>query len=191
MNWELVIENNDTEHSYDAFHEIFSRAYDKAFPKQEINVKPKVLKSPWMTKGLRKSSKRKQKLYEKFIKNRTYGNETKYKAYKSLFEKVKQKAKKSYYSKEIINAKDNSKKIWDVMKEIIGKSKNISNKLPKQLNYKNKIIFEKSKIAESFNDFFAKVGKNLASKIPVSNRHFLSYYDRHENIMPSNQLTLD
>ena len=70
-NWELVTENNSTEHSFNAFQENFSRGYDTAFPKKEIVLKPKTLNSPWMTKSLIKSSKRKQKLYEKFLKSKT------------------------------------------------------------------------------------------------------------------------
>ena len=48
-----------------------------------------------MTKGLLKSSKRKQKLYEKPLNNRTSRNESIYKAYKFLFESLKKKSKKS------------------------------------------------------------------------------------------------
>ena len=47
-----------------------------------------------MTKGLLKSSKRKQKLYENFVKKRSSRNKNIYKAYKSLFESLKKKSKK-------------------------------------------------------------------------------------------------
>ena len=52
-----------------------------------------------MTKGLLKPSKRKQKLYEKFLKKGTPRNESTYKAYKSLFESLKEKSKKIYYTR--------------------------------------------------------------------------------------------
>ena len=42
--------------------------------------------SPWITKGLVKSSKRNQKSYEKFLNKRSYENEKHYKQYKNLFE---------------------------------------------------------------------------------------------------------
>ena len=51
--------------------------------------------SPWMTKGLLKSSKKKHKLYDKFLKNKTYQNEINYKNYKNLFETLKFKSKKT------------------------------------------------------------------------------------------------
>ena len=65
------------------------------------------------------SSKRKQKLYENFF--RTVLNEENYKTYTSLFESIKRKSKKSYFSKQILQYKNNMKKTWSVMKEIIGK----------------------------------------------------------------------
>ena len=56
---------------------MFKNAYDTHFP----------LKSPWITKGLKKSSKRKQKLYVKFLKTKSFKAEKKYKTYKNIFEK--------------------------------------------------------------------------------------------------------
>ena len=52
------------------------------------------MQNQWMTKALLKSSKRKQKLYEKFLKKRTLQNESIYKGHKSLFESLKKKSKK-------------------------------------------------------------------------------------------------
>ena len=45
-------------------------------------------------KGLQKSSKKKQKLHDKFLKSKTNKNEKKYKTYKSLFVIPKEKSKK-------------------------------------------------------------------------------------------------
>ena len=57
----------------------FSELYDAAFPETKIEIKTKNLLSPWLTKGLRKSSKRKKKLYGKFLKKRNLANEMAYK----------------------------------------------------------------------------------------------------------------
>ena len=63
-----------------------------------------------MTKGFLKSSKRKQKLCEKFLKKRTLRNESIYKAYKSLFESLKKNSKKDYYTKRLENYQNDIKK---------------------------------------------------------------------------------
>ena len=43
-------------------------SYDTAFPKREIEIKTQHLQSPWITRCLQKSFKRKQRLYEKVLK---------------------------------------------------------------------------------------------------------------------------
>ena len=63
-----------------------------------------------MTKGLVKSSKKKQRLHEKCLKNRTPEKELNYKQYKTLFESTKKKSNKNYYSDLIDSYKYNIKK---------------------------------------------------------------------------------
>ena len=65
----------DPNKAYKYFLNIFIDIYDKSFPKSEVKVKFKSDQSPWITKGIAKSSKKKQRLYEKFLKNRTLQNE--------------------------------------------------------------------------------------------------------------------
>ena len=66
--------------------------------------------TPWITRGIKKSFKRKQKFYKKFLKHKTILNEEKYKAQKSLFESIKRKSKYSYFLKQILQYKNNMKK---------------------------------------------------------------------------------
>ena len=53
---------------------------------KKIKLKPLEYNNPWIIKGIKKWSKRKQNLYEKFFKNRNKKNEKLYKSYNSLFE---------------------------------------------------------------------------------------------------------
>ena len=53
--------------------------------KKKIKLKNKDLQSPWITKEIRRSSKHKQRLYEKFLKSRNEKNELEYKNYKHIF----------------------------------------------------------------------------------------------------------
>ena len=67
--------SNAPNEAYNIFLKIFSDLYDVAFPKKEIEIKSKYLNTPWITKEIRKSSKRKQRLYEKYLKIRSKENE--------------------------------------------------------------------------------------------------------------------
>ena len=63
-----------------------------------------------MTKGLVKSSQKRDRLYENFLKNRNPEKELNYKQYKTLFKSLKKKLKKNYYSDIIDSYKYNIKK---------------------------------------------------------------------------------
>ena len=63
-----------------------------------------------MTEGLVRSSKKKQRLYEKFLKDGNPENVLNYKQYKTLFESLKKKSKKNYYLDLIDSYKYNIKK---------------------------------------------------------------------------------
>ena len=58
---------------------------------------------------MRKSSKRKQKLYIKFLKSKNPEDELIYKNYKNLFEKLMEKSKQNYCSNLLEKHKDNGK----------------------------------------------------------------------------------
>ena len=70
--WNPVINENNPNNSYDKFIEIYFKAYDIAFPIKEVSIKTKSLLNPWFTeaKGIKKSSNKKQKLYEKLKKKK-------------------------------------------------------------------------------------------------------------------------
>ena len=163
--WNDVLGKTITNESYDQFIKKFSLIYDDCFPIKVKEIKTKNLLSPWITKGIKKSSKRKQKLYEKFLKKKSPKNEKEYKDYKQLFEKIKKDSKKKYFQEKLSFYKNDIKNTWKTLKDVIGKTKINENRLPKKIALENKEITDQKTIAERFNEFFVNVGPNLASKI--------------------------
>ena len=103
MEWNNNIKTLDNPNTaYKNFFDIFFKTYDKQFTKVRIKIKAKTNQNPWTTKGIRKSSKKKQKLYEGFLKKRTPQNKQQCRNFKSLFETIKKKAKKIYYSNKLL-----------------------------------------------------------------------------------------
>ena len=119
VDWKHVLNKNSPNNAYNEFLRIFFGFYNEAFPKQKIKIKQKKFNIPWMTKGLVKSPKKKQRLYKIFLKDRNPEKELNYKQYKTLFKSLKKKSKKNYYSELINSYKYNIKNTWYVMKEII------------------------------------------------------------------------
>ena len=142
--------------TYETFLKTLTDIYDANFPIREYILKDKDIKPPWISKDLKKSSKAKQRLCIKFLKTKTFKDESKYKNYKSLFKELRKKAKMTYYSKLLHKYKTDSKRTWQVMKEITGKQKAKSNLLPREIKVDKTIIQKPQKIAKEFNNFFGK-----------------------------------
>ena len=153
INWEELNILNCTNTLYKHFIKFFSSIYDKNFPLLETEVKLKDLRTPWMSKAMRKSSKQKQKLYIKFFKSKNPEDELIYKNYKNLFKKLRKKSKQNYYSNLLEKHKDNAKQRWQVLKEITGKIQKEKQSLPSTLKTENGIISDKNATAEEFNTF--------------------------------------
>ena len=94
-----------------------------------------------------KSSKQKQKLYNKFPKSRTKENEVTYKAYKNLFEAIRKNSKRTYYSELLKNIKNDIKNTWKFIKEITSNTKNKRKDLPEKSVINNTTVIKKQEIA--------------------------------------------
>ena len=114
-----------------------------------------------------------------------------YKSYKNLFEGLKKKAKKKYYSEKISKYKHDAKKTWSIMKELIGKIKLKSSNLPRRITVNKVDIFDERKIANEFNAFFTNIGSKLASKIPNASKTFETYINKPDSIMETKQLSMN
>ena len=183
--WNDVLGKTITNKSYDQFIKKFSLIYDDHFAIKVIEIKTKSLLSPWITKGTKKSSKRKQKLYEKILKKKSPKNEKEYKDHKQLFQKIKKESKKKYFQKKLSFYKSNIKDIRKTLKDVIGKAKINENRLLKKIALENNEIT----IAEKFNEFYVNVGLNLASNIPQNNNDYKSYLPNISTLFDQQDLT--
>ena len=98
-----------------------------------------------------------------------------YKDYQSLFGVLKEKCKKLFYKKKLTDFKNNVKKTWVAIKEVIGNSNFIGNGLPKMMVIEECEIFDQNKIAHGFNKFLADIGPKVASSIPSSFKGFKDF----------------
>ena len=109
--WETIKSIKDPNESYKKCIAILTSVHDDFFPKNRIKVRHNKTSTLWITRGIAKSSKHKQKLSEKFPKNHTSGNEMNYKNYRRLIESVKRKSKRNFYSKQLMRSKEMLKNV--------------------------------------------------------------------------------
>ena len=76
-------------------------------------------KIPWITKGILKCRKVKNKLYRKFLSTPSEKNEKIYKRYRNRSNKIKATAKKNFYHQKFEEAKGNIKSNWKLINEVM------------------------------------------------------------------------
>ena len=67
VSWNEIKQSKNANESYVKFSEICTSLYEGCFPKFKIRLNQRKNINPWITKGIKKPSKRKQKVYEKTL----------------------------------------------------------------------------------------------------------------------------
>ena len=93
------------------------------FQFRKMKAKRFSLHKPWFTKGLAKSIRKKNMLYQSFPNNPNSSNENASKSYKNKLTLSLQVAKRLYHEKQIEKLKSNVKATWKVLNEILNRNK--------------------------------------------------------------------
>ena len=168
VNWEVVNTFSDVNDMFDSFYTKLSKIIDhhapiKKIPRKELKLRSK----PWITLAIRKSIFVKNKLYKKFLKSKLPYYYLKFKYYRNRLNHLIKVSKKQYYN-DYFHANRSNPKIWTGIKRIITLRPKC-NHAPKKINNKNTDITEPKAIANAFNNFFAKIGNDIANSVPNTN----------------------
>jgi hypothetical protein len=163
--WNQVYATEDPNQAYEAFLSTILKLYDKHCPIRKTATRKKYRHDkPWITKGIENACKKKNLLYRLFLKQRTKDAENRYKTYKNKLIRIIRFNKKEYYHRLLEQQRSNIQGTWKILNSII--KKGTGKKDYPMYFTKENIIMDKSKeIANEFNNFFVKVGSNLATEI--------------------------
>ncbi len=153
----------DTNDAYNAFLDTFLTLYDRYCPVKTQNSKKR--RKSWITKGLEKACKKKNKLYMEFLKHRKKEKEDNYKKYRNRLTSIMRCQKKMYYEQLLQKYKKNIKATWSVLYKVI---KNCNGRcFPTNIVIgDNSVIEDIESMVNEFNDYFVNVGPNLARDSP-------------------------
>ena len=183
--WPSFFNGEDPNESYNGFINEYSRIFETCFPLKVIKGKQMYkYRSPWLTPGLLKSIRKKNRLYKNLIKSPNISRELQYKAYKNKLNHLIRIAKRTYYDNKFESAKKDLRLTWKLLNEVINKHKSKSF-LP--LSFKSegreREITDPTEIAGRFCEYFTDIGPNLASAIPTCtvNSIFRSFFGSNNN----------
>ena len=128
--------------------------------------------NPRISKGLRKSINKKNKLYKHFLQKRI--PESKYKNYKNKLNHSIRIAKRIYYDQKLSINKTNMKETWKILNNIINKNSS-KLKINNVFEQDGREISDPLAIANKFCDYFSNIGPSLAGKIPTSSVSIKSF----------------
>ena len=178
-NWDHVLLCTDPSDAFQEFHSKFVAMYSDCFPMQSIKVGYNTRK-PWLTHGLKTSIKRKNHLYYRMKKHPSEQNRSAYKQFRTRLNYILRKSERDYYANYLNANRNNLRKTWSVLKQIV--NKNSRSKTPEYFVINNKKVSDKKDIAISFNNYFTNIGPNLSKNIPPSqNTHMDNMPERQTN----------
>ena len=175
MNQDITVDPNS---NYEILEEYLYTGMDKFMPLCKIKYnKYKHKKSLWISYGILKSIKYRDKLYRNLkcmSKNSPFYANTKLilKTYNTILKQTIHHAK---YNNQFNKCKNDTKKTWATIKEVINKRN--SRSFPEYINRNNHKVTDIELIANHFNDYFTQIGPQMAQTVPVVNnvsfKHFL------------------
>ena len=122
VDWTNIYITTDANESYNAFISKYTRQFEFCFRlKRTTRKQLDRLKTPWLTKGLRKSIKHKNRLYKAFIKSPSTLRESHYKNFRDKLTHLIRRAKRTYYDGKFERTKNDLKSTWKLINEIINK----------------------------------------------------------------------
>ena len=129
---------------------------------------------PWITHGIRKSIKVKEKVYKRYIETRNPYHLTKFKLYRNKITCLLRNSKQNYCQTYFLENNKNIKKTWEGIKELVT-LKPTGFRLPTKIISNNITLNDSSEIASTFNRHFSLIGSKLAENISSVNINTLSF----------------
>ena len=142
-------------------------------------------KSKWITEGILRSIRYRDKLYRSWrLSNNTLENRETIKrnlsTYNGILKKIIRDTKKNYFENCLSNCKNDLKETWRVINDALGRN-NSGKLLPDIFKINNTKVDNKLEIANAFNDYFKNIGEKLADNIHYNGSMSFENYLKKSN----------
>ena len=142
--------------------------YNKNCPYRIVKIKKLDLNKPYIKSEIKAALKEKHRLQRLFNKKPiTYGEL--FRAARNRANKLVANAKNKYYRNKFNSScsSGKTKETWQTLNSVL--CRNCRNDIPAEMIVNGEICKEKTKIANSFNEYFSNIGERLAEKLPKNN----------------------
>ena len=163
--WHNVINASNIDDATTAFNDNITSVLNNHAP--YVRKRVKQYSPPWFNEDLSRSIKERDYLKKVASRTRLDKDWSIFKAKRNFVSNLKSQLKREYYQNTLLQNKQNPKRLWKTLSNIIPNDTQTNNS-PKTITRDGIEISEKKEIAEVFNNFFASIGSQLASAFNFS-----------------------
>lgn len=163
--WDNSMANGSVDKCFSSFYNKLNKLINKHAPFKTLSKrKAKQFSKPWITKGLRKSIK---------IKNRLFysGDILKYKLYRNRIVSLSRLSKRLHYEAYFTANLKNMKKTWEGINELLNSQRKTKQVSALQRPNKSGLTQNPSEITNIFNQYFASIRPTFAYNIITSQEY--------------------
>ena len=162
--------------AYVSFSYKLKETLDNFAPEKCVTIPNKrIIRDPWVTVGILKSSKNLDKLFRAKLNQPVgHASHAKYTQYRNLFNKIKRISKQTYYDELLQTYKGDIKNTWKSIRTLIGRS-NDKTTISNTFQVNDSTISDPKLIANEFCNYFTNIGPEFASAIPTAQKPYNSY----------------
>ena len=136
------------------------------------------MNKPWIPNGILTSMAKRDIFYKDFVKEKDPTKKERlgsiYRTYRNRIVSLLRTSKKDYHTAYFEEHKENMKKTWDGIRNLINVSKKSSTNI-NQIVSNDQTFTENKSIATALNDYFVNIGPSIENKIPHAKTSFQTY----------------
>ena len=176
--WQILEMIEDANDAYQLFHSRLENSINKFTEEKTVKISyKKIVKQPWLTKGIIKANRKQTKLYKEWLINKDAITHDRYKHYRDALQKIKRRQKVEYYNSQCDRYKQNTKKLWNLINGVCGKLNDKSSSIA-FITVNGIKHFDSKKISNEFASFFSNIGAQYSKKIPGSSHDVNTYLNK-------------
>lgn len=158
---EVFSSTSDTDRKFSSFINIFNYYYEQSFTFKFQETKRKT----WLTRGIKVSSNKLKTLFS--MCREGVISEDYYNKYKATYSKALRCAKRIDANNKVMNARNKSKTVWNLINNSLGNKYNKQNNIT--LSIENSLVTDNRIIADHFNNFFSSITSTSSTNYNCTN----------------------
>ena len=173
--WEDIRYKRNIDDMWKLWKTYFLGVLDKHAPKSVKRLRKKA-NIPWINADVKAKLFKRDFLKRKAIKTNKEEDWLLFKSSRNAANIALRHSKKEYYTKKFSNNKQNPKKTWRTINDVLGRNR--KHTTINEIKFPGKTVTSADELVEVFNDYFSNIGPRLADSVPnddnVSFRQFVA-----------------